>query len=156
MSSIPSIHASFAKSLSPARRKSIEHFYGALTTQNFDLVDQALTAQWEDIPLAPGQAPGPAGIKAIFAMLVEGFPDLSLEIVDALAEGERAATRVACSGTHLGQLFGVPASGRTIHFNLHEFHEFQGDQIARTWHMEDLFGLFAQIGAFPSLSGEAA
>lgn len=155
MSLLPSIPANAAKSLTPARRTSIEQFYGALATKNFDLVDSALTAHWEDIPLAPGQEPGPAGIKAIFAMLVEAFPDISLEIIDALADGDRAAVRVACVGTNQGQLFGVPPSGRTVRFNLHEFHEFESDKIVRTWHMEDLFGLFAQIGMFPSLSSEA-
>jgi predicted ester cyclase len=156
MSVMPRIHKTLANDLTEARRGAVANFYGALATKNFGLVDLALTKHWEDIPLAPGQEPGPEGIKAIFSMLVEAFPDISLEIVDALSEGNRAAVRVACVGTHEGQLFGVPPSGRVIRFNLHEFHEFDGDKISKTWHMEDLFGLFAQIGAFPQLPGEAA
>ena len=154
--STPQIPTFRAATLSNARRTALERFYGALATRNFDLVDDALTENWEDIPLAPGQAPGPAGVKPIFAMLCATFPDLTLEIVEALAEDDRAAVRVVCKGTHRGDLFGVPASGRTIQFNLHEFHQFEGERIRRTWHMEDLFGLFAQIGAWPALAEEAA
>jgi hypothetical protein len=32
---------------------------------------------WEDIPPAPGQGPGPEGVKPIFRMLLSAFPDLS-------------------------------------------------------------------------------
>lgn len=154
--STPQIPTFRAATLSDARRIALERFYGALASRNFDLVDDALTEDWEDIPLAPGQAPGPAGIKPIFAMLSAAFPDLALEIVEALAEDDRAAVRVVCKGTHRGDLFGVPASGKTIQFNLHEFHQFEGERIRRTWHMEDLFGLFAQIGSWPALAEETA
>ena len=154
--SIPKIPTAMATSLSDGRRAAVEHFYGALASRDFDRVDDALTTDWEDIPLAPGQAHGPAGIKPIFAMLVAAFPDLSVEIVDALAEADRAAVRVDCAGTHEGDLFGVVASGKRVRFALHEFHQFEGDRIRRTWHMEDLFGLFAQIGAWPASAPEAA
>jgi predicted ester cyclase len=152
---IPPLSPSCAASLTPARRATLESFYGALATKELDLVDKALTTDWEDIPLAPGQGPGPAGIKPIFAMLLAAFPDLTLDIVDALSEGNRVAIRVQCASTHDGDLFGVPASGKLVRFNLHEFHEFEGDRVKRTWHLEDLFGLFAQIGSWPALAPEA-
>ena len=152
----PTIPTSAAPSLSPARRRAIEQFYVALASSDFDLVDDILTTDWEDIPLAPGQAHGPAGIKEIFGMLITAFPDLALEIADVLSEGERAAVRVNCAGTHDGDLFGVAATGRPVRFALHEFHEFDGDRIRRTWHMEDLFGLFAQIGTWPEPATKAA
>lgn len=152
----PTISTHSALALSPARRAAIETFYSALATRDFDRVDGALTHDWEDIPLAPGQAHGPEGIKPIFTMLAAAFPDLTVEIVDAMAEGDRAAVRVQCAGTHDGDLFGVAATGKAVRFALHEFHAFEGDRIRRTWHMEDLFGLFTQIGAWPAQAMEAA
>lgn len=153
---IPRVPTGTAQALSPGQRHALEHFYGALTTHDVDLVDQALTPNWEDIPLAPGQAAGPEGVKPIFRMLISAFPDISAEITQVLAEVGRAATRVVVTGTHQGDLFGVPASGKFVRFALHEFHEFDGDRIRRTYHMEDLFGLFMQIGAWPRLNGESA
>ena len=153
---ITRVPSDMAPALSVDQRRSLEHFYGALGTHDVDLVDQALASDWEDIPLAPGQAGGPEGIKPIYRMLISAFPDLSLEITEVLAEASRAAVRVSVTGTHRGGLFGVPASGKFVRFALHEFHEFAGDRLCRTYHMEDLFGLFTQIGAWPSLNGEAA
>ena len=91
-----------AQALSPGQRQAIEDFYGALATHDVDLVDQALTSDWEDIPLAPGQAAGPEGVKPIFRMLISAFPDISTEITEVLAEAGRAATRVVVTGTHRG------------------------------------------------------
>ena len=152
----PRVPTDMAQALSPGQRQSLEHFYNALGTRDVDLVDRALTSDWEDIPLAPGQTAGPEGVKPIFRMLISAFPDLSTEISEVLAEAGRAAARVIVTGTHRGDLFGAPASGKFVSFALHEFHEFDGDRLRRTYHMEDLFGLFMQIGAWPKLNGESA
>jgi steroid delta-isomerase-like uncharacterized protein len=140
-----------AQALSPGQRQSLEYLYGALVTRDVDLLDQALTPDWEDIPLVPGQAAGAEGLKPIFRMLISAFPDLSVEVTEILAEAGRAAARVIVTGTHRGDLFGVPPSGKFVRFALHEFHEFEGDRLRRTHHTEDLFGLFTQIGAWPIL-----
>ena len=139
---ITRVPADMAQALSPGQRQSLEHFYAALGTHDVDLVDQALTSDWEDIPRAPGQAEGPEGVKLIFRMLLSAFPDLSVEITEVLAEAGRAAARVIVTGTHRGDLFGVPARGKFVRFALHEFHEFEGSRVRRTYHLEDLFGLF--------------
>ena len=76
---ITRVPTDMAQALSPGQRQSLERFYGALGTHDVDLVDQALTSDWEDIPLAPGQAAGPEGVKLIFRMLISAFPDLSVK-----------------------------------------------------------------------------
>lgn len=152
----PRIPDGTAQDLTPGQRGALEAFYGALGGHDIDLLDEATTADWEDIPLAPGQGPGPEGAKPVFRMLLTAFPDLVVDIVDVMAERDRAAVRAMVSATHAGPLFGVPASGRRVTFALHEFHDFEGDRLRRTWHLEDLFGLFSQVGAFPALPGETA
>jgi hypothetical protein len=32
---------------------------------------------------------------------------------------------------------------------VHEFHTLDGKRLTTTWHMEDWFGLFLQLGQFP-------
>ncbi|WP_230492484.1 ester cyclase [Martelella alba] len=83
-------------------------------------------------------------------MLSSSFGEFRIEILDVLAQGDRVAVRAAMSGVHQGELFGIPPTGRTFTVALHEFHEFRDGRVAKTWHMEDWFSLFNQIGAFPS------
>jgi predicted ester cyclase len=132
-----------------AERIAVETLYRAFNEQNPDLVDAVLAPDWDDIPLAPGQVPGPAGIKPIIRMLVAAFPDLRVTIHDMVQQPGKIGVRADIGGTHLGELFGIAPTGKTVSFRLHEFHTVADGLVATTWHMEDWFGLFQQLGQFP-------
>ena len=132
-----------------AERSAVETLYRAFSEQDPDLVDAILAPDWDDIPLAPGQAPGPAGIKPIIRMLATALPDVHITIHDLLQEPGKTAVRAEISGTHLGELFGIAPTGKRVSFRLHEFHTLANGLITTTWHMEDWFGLFLQLGQFP-------
>lgn len=140
---------SIPTALTPAEWQSVISLYRAFADGAPDLLDQALAPDWEDIPLAPGQAAGPERLKAIVREFRTAVPDLQVSIHDALAEAGRIAVRAELSGTHQGAFLGVPATGLPIRIVIHEFHELREGRIARTWHLEDLFGALAQIGAWP-------
>ena len=125
-------------------------FYKAIGTHKLELLNEVLTADWLDLPPSPGQKPGPEGVKPILQGLIDAFPDLVVMIEEVVGEEHRAATRVSLSGTHLGPLMGLPASGKYVTLRLHEFHTFREGRISVTRHMEDWMGLFRQIGALPS------
>ncbi|MEH3155653.1 MAG: ester cyclase [Gordonia paraffinivorans] len=116
-----------------------------------DLLADAVTPDWEDIPLAPGQGPGPDGVVPIILGLREALADLEI-VVHQVVDGRDAtgngtvATRCEIRGRHVGELVGVPASGRTVSIALHEFHDVVGGRIRRTHHLEDWAGFRAQAG----------
>ena len=130
-------------------RIAVETLYRAFSEQNPNLVDSVLAPTWEDLPLAPGQEPGPAGIKPIIRMVAAAFPDIHGTIHDMLQEPGKIGVRAEISGTHLGELFGIAPTEKKVSFRLHEFHTITKGLITTTWHMEDWFGLFLQLGQFP-------
>ena len=132
-----------------AERTAVETLYRAFSEQNPDLVDTVLAPAWEDIPLAPGQGPGPDGIKPIIRSIAAAFPDVSITVHDMVQEPGKIAVRAEISGTHLGDLFGIAPTGKQVSFRLHEFHTLANGLVTTTWHMEDWFGLFLQLGQFP-------
>lgn len=132
-----------------AERVAVETLYRAFSEQAPDLVDAVLAPGWDDIPLAPGQASGPAGIKPIIRSMAAAFPDLHITIHDMLQQPGKIAVRAEISGTHLGELFGIAPTGKKVSFRLHEFHTLVNGLVTTTWHMEDWFGLFLQLGQFP-------
>jgi predicted ester cyclase len=132
-----------------AERTAVETLYRAFSEQNPDLVDAVLAPDWDDIPLAPGQLSGPAGIKPIIRELGAALPDLHIAIHDMVQQPGKIAVRAEISGTHLGALFGIAPTGKKVSFRLHEFHTVANDLVTTTWHMEDWFGLFLQLGQFP-------
>lgn len=132
-------------------RTAVETLYRAFNEQNPDLVDLAVTADWDDIPLAPGQGPGPEGIKPIIREFVLAMPDVQIIVHDLLQLPGRIAVRAEIRGTHQGVLMGIAPTGKQISFSIHEFHELDGERVTRTWHLEDWFGAFMQMGSFPTL-----
>lgn len=136
-----------------SERHAVETFYRAFNDNTPDLVDTVLAPTWEDIPMAPGQAPGPAGIKDIIAMLAATFADLRITIADIVQEPGKMGVRAEISGVHRGELFGIAPSGKHVSFRLHEFHALANGLVTTTWHMEDWFALFQQLGTFPPQPG---
>jgi len=132
-----------------AERQAVEKLYQAFSLQNPDLVDEAVTPDWNDIPLAPGQTAGPAGLKPIIREFIHAFPDVQIIIHDLIQVPGQIAVRAEITGTHQGTIMGIEATGKSVTFRLHEFHQLNGEHITTTWHMEDWFGLFMQLGQFP-------
>ncbi len=135
-----------------AERQAVETFYRAFSEKQPDLVDEVLAPTWDDIPLAPQQGAGPEGIKPIIRSVMQAFPDVQITVHDMIQEPGRIGVRAEISGTHQGELFGIASTGKEVNFRLHEFHTLDDRRITTTWHMEDWFGLFLQLGQFPKQS----
>ncbi|WP_437945619.1 ester cyclase [Sorangium sp. So ce296] len=145
----PNAPASAAASTAEAERAALLTFYRAFSERRPELVDEAVTQDWEDIPLPPGHGLGPESIKPILRAFFEAFPDVHLAVLDILQEPGRAAVRSLLTGTHRGTFLGVAPTGKEISVACHDFHALRNGRIARTWHLEDWFTALAQIGAWP-------
>ncbi len=129
--------------------RAIEMLYRAFTDKNPDLLDQACAPDWQDIPLAPGQGPGPDGLKKLIPGFLHAFPDLKIIVHEIVGSAGRAGVRASITGTHRGGIFGVAPTGRFVTLALHEFHHLKDGRITHTWHLEDWFGMLQQVGAWP-------
>jgi steroid delta-isomerase-like uncharacterized protein len=74
------------------------------------------------------------------------FPDLEYQLEDVVIDGDEVVIEYTYTGTHLGPLMGVPATGTVVHGRGLEVHEFEDGRIALTRNYSDVFGLFAQLG----------
>jgi steroid delta-isomerase-like uncharacterized protein len=80
---------------------------------------------------------GQAGIARSVAMYREMFPDLRIDVVDQVADGDRVVSRWVLNGTHRGRRVTLP--GITIS-------RFEDGMIAEDWTVSDNLGLLRQIG----------
>ncbi len=139
-----------ADTLTGDERQVLETFYRAFAGEP-DLLNRVVTPDWQDIPLAPGQGHGPEGIKPLIRALMAAIPDVAITVHDAMSDGRgRLGVRAEITGTHTGEWFGIPATGRPFHVALHEFHRIENGRLTHTWHLEDWFGWLNQVGAWPA------
>jgi steroid delta-isomerase-like uncharacterized protein len=80
---------------------------------------------------------GQDGIAKSVAMYRAMFPDLRIEVVDQMADGDRVVSRWVLHGTHRGRRVTLP--GITIS-------RFENGKIAEDWTVSDNLGLLRQIG----------
>src|SRR4051812_29968025 len=92
-----------------AELRAVQTLYRAFGDHDPDLLDRAVAPDWKDVPLAPGQGPGPDGLKPIIRSLIAALPDLGARILDVIQVPGRIAVRAELTGTHRGPLFGIAA-----------------------------------------------
>ena len=86
-----------------------------------------------------------------FGAFRRSFPDLRMELVELIGEGDRVVGRFTCSATHLGDWRGHAPTGRRFE-DVDEvyFFAFAGDRIAAVWGIEDTLDRYRQLGLTPS------
>ena len=85
------------------------------------------------------------GARRWIAPFRESFPDVHMEIVDLVAEGDAVAARFRCSGTHLGRWRGHDPTGRRFEVDEVYFFGFTNGRISRAWGIEDTHRRLRQL-----------
>ena len=77
----------------------------------------------------------------------ESFPDVKMEVVDLIAEGEQVAGRFRCSATNLGPWRGHPPTGRRFeHVDEVYIFRVRDGRITEAWGIEDTPARERQLG----------
>jgi steroid delta-isomerase-like uncharacterized protein len=130
-----------------ANETVVRAFYEPFRTGDTSSYDHVLAEDWIDLPLAPGQQQGPAGMAGQIALFRAAMPDYTVEHQDVIVQGDKVAVRNTVSGTHQGTFMGHQPTGKRIEMRTMDVHEVRDGRIVTTWHLEDFAGLMAQLSA---------
>ena len=136
--------------MSEQNKAAVRRVFEAWSTGDVDLLDDAVAADAVDHdPYNPNGDQGLEGLKKTISAYREAFPDLRIEVEDEIAEGDRVAVRWTATGTHQGDMMGVPASGRTSTISGIGIDRVEDGKIVESWSNWDVLGMLQQIGAIP-------
>ncbi len=138
-----------------------------LTTSNKELVNTFIQALFTDGDLAavdryldpgminhdppfPGAPAGPEGMRQAAAMFRQALPDWHSQVDQLIAEGDTVVERFTASGTHTGELMGVPGTGHTLVLTGIQIFRIHNDKIVERWGQLDQIGLLRQLGQIPA------
>ena len=84
----------------------------------------------------------------------DAFPDIRFDVKDVIAVGNRVAIRWRATGTHQGDGFGIPATGRPIVLDGATFCEVEGSQIMNGWNLMDMGYLMQSLRSAAAASSD--
>jgi steroid delta-isomerase-like uncharacterized protein len=82
------------------------------------------------------------------------FPDFHNQVVDLVADGERAAARLRYSGHHRGEVLGIAATGALVTYSGAAFFSARDGRLLQVWVLGDVDGLRRQLGAAAAREGQ--
>lgn len=85
-------------------------------------------------------------IERIYRVWFTAFPDLSFTTEALLVDGDGAALVCRVTGTHAGEFFGTPPTGRHIEVAGAFIYRFEKGLIAHERRVLDFTGLLVQVG----------
>jgi len=81
-----------------------------------------------------------------FKMHFKGFPDFNGDIQEAVTKGDKIIARSSITGTHTGEWFGIPATGKKIKFGAIEIWHMKDGKCVDIKEEVDTLGLMQQLG----------
>jgi steroid delta-isomerase-like uncharacterized protein len=99
-------------------------------------------------PQVPSR-PGPDGMAEVVAVYQEGVEG-HWEIEEMFSAGDRVAVRWTGSGTHVGEVNGIPPTGKDVRVDALSIFRMEGGKIAEMWEVWDTLGFLQQLGVVPS------
>ena len=96
-------------------KKDIVRRYQEIHNSNdLDALSEVVSEELLTPKMMSGMKPGLQGAKQVHATTLMGMPDWHTEINDLIAEGDRVVARITMTGTHTGNFWGIPATGRRV------------------------------------------
>ena len=92
------------------------------------------------------EAEGVEGAEQIIAEFRSGFSDLHAEITSEIAQDDRVALTIVLTGTHDGELAGIPPTGERIELPLAIVTRIEEGLIVEDWEYYDSGTIMAQLG----------
>lgn len=108
-------------------------------------IDRYLADDYVEHTADPALPPGVEGFRMVHAAFLGGFPDLTIEFEDQLANGEYVASQVVLRGTNTGSFMGMEPTGQPVEIHGMRLDRVCGGQIVEHWAVIDVPGMMVQL-----------
>jgi steroid delta-isomerase-like uncharacterized protein len=132
-----------------------EWFQQVWTERRDEAIDRlmATDAVIHDLP-TPDGAPmkGPAAFRTFHQKFLAAFPDIRIDVLRTIADGDVVAGHCRVTLTHGGDGLGVAATGRTATISGMVFARVKDGRLVEGWNCFDFLSLYQQLGLVPAIT----
>ena len=127
---------------------TVRRAYDLINAGDIDGFGELLADDFVEHEELPVGAPTREGVKDFFRMEIAAFPDLTMTVEDIVDGGDKVVARVRFTGTHQGELMGMPPTGKSVNVQVIDIMRFADDGLVHEhWGVFDAMGMMQQLGA---------
>jgi steroid delta-isomerase-like uncharacterized protein len=129
-----------------ANKAIIRRYYEELWNQwRFELADELIDQDVRFRGSLGRMVAGRGGLVGYMKHVQAGFPDFFNTIEEVIAEDDRVVARLSFTGTHRGEMFGMPPTGHRVRYAGVGIFQVSGSRVIEGWVLGDLAGLLLQL-----------
>ncbi len=98
---------------------------------------------------SPSDIVGIDGARAYYANYLTGFSNIEFTIVDVFGQGDKLVKHWRFKGTHTGDFFGIPPTGKTVNIEGTTLVKMSNGKIAEEKDFYDNYEFLNQLGLIP-------
>lgn len=119
-----------------------------------EVYDEILTADFQvhalhHATVTTDEERGPNAFKVLARAIQQGWADNQMIVEELLAEKDRVMARWTFRGTHVGDAFGVLATGKEITYTGINLFRIADGKLAESWDLFDRLWLWQQMDVIP-------
>ena len=123
----------------------VRSMFEGINQGNLAVLDDFLAADFVTHAVPPGMPANGESHKRAVQLLHTAFPDYHVTVEDMIAEGEKVMARLTVEGTHRGDFFGIPPTGKHVTWTAVDIFCFADGKLVEYWLSTDSLGLLQQL-----------
>ena len=139
-----------AAKMAEDNKATLQKFLERATKGDLSVVDETFDPAFVDHEAMPGVPPTREGVKQTFTILLKAYPDMKLNVLHLVAEGDYVVVHHQTTGTNKGEFMGMPATGKAVKFDEMHLVRFANGKMIEHWGVEDSMTMMQQLGLAPT------
>lgn len=140
--------------MSVEQNKTLVRRYFEAAVERPEIYDEILSADFQvhalhHATITSDEVRGPEPFKAFAGVLQSAWRDRQLIIDELIAEGDRVMAHWTFRGWHIGDAFGVSATGKEITYAGINIFRVANGKLAESWDMFDRLWIWQQMEVLP-------
>lgn len=131
--------------------KDLGYRWAELWNANVDLaiIDELVAPDFVSHSAPVGLPAGREGVKQWVSLFHKAFPDIYSTAEDVIVDGDKVVERFIAGGTHQGEFFGIPPTGKKGMITGINILRVANGKIVEHWGNSDDLGLLQQLSVVP-------
>lgn len=128
----------------------LRQLWNGFNNRNLDVFIDLATQDYIDHAIPSGLPASREGWKMLSAGYIAAFPDAHVHELDIIANSDYVIGRFRFTGTHQGELMGIPATNNTVDVSGILIVRIRDGKFAERWEEFNSMALMQQLEALPS------